>query len=512
MEPLPQNTPITPRALSPQEIEHILAPWLKKEYTLQGQTHSPITQLTDDSRKVSTGALFVAVTGTDIEGWNFLEKALQGGANYIVGEHTPTDQEAEWIHQHGATLWVVTSSREALAALAQAYWHNAGDRITLVGVTGTNGKTSTVTMLHQLFTNLGFRVGLIGTVAYRIGKESYPSTHTTPGPLQLAELLYRMYMAGCSHVFMEVSSHAIHQNRIGGLRFTGALFTNLTRDHLDYHGTMANYLAAKKSFFNRLSKEAFALVNADDSNGTVMLQNCSAKHYTYALKTMADFKARIVEGDLMGTELWLQDRSVWVPLVGVFNAYNVTLVYAASRLLLPTRSQEEILQALSTVHHAEGRFQLVRKKGRTAIVDYAHTPDALIKVLDTVRPLVPEGGRVITVVGAGGNRDRGKRPLMAQEAFKRSDVLILTSDNPRHEEPQTIIDEMLQGLSLQEQSSVICNADRRSAIRTACLMATPKDVVVIAGKGHETYQEINGIRHHFSDVEELEKALDTIYS
>ena len=306
---------------------------------------------------------------------------------------------------------------------------------------------------------------------------------------------------------MEVSSHAAHQRRIGSLEFAGGLFTNLTRDHLDYHGTMQEYIRAKKMFFDQLSPNAFALVNADDRNGSVMLQNTSAKKYTYGLKSFSDFKAKVVEGDFRGTELLLNDCSVWIPLVGAFNAYNITLVYAAARLLLPDLEQDVLLQALSTIETAEGRFEVISEGERIGIVDYAHTPDALIKVLETIRPLVPQGGRVLTIVGAGGNRDRGKRPIMAQEAFRRSDLLILTSDNPRDEDPQAIIDEMMAGLTPEEQAQCLTNVDRRSAIATACRLATPRDVILVAGKGHETYQEIHGVRHHFDDREELRLAL-----
>lgn len=503
----PLNTSLQPASLSREMLLEAVASWHLPQQDFEVGTSPSVEHITNDSRKVTSGSLFVAIPGAELDGWQFVPKALTAGAKYVVGEHVLSQEEKALFEQVDASYIAVSSAHEALAALAQALWHYPSKHLRLVGVTGTNGKTSTATMLHRLFERLGYKSGLIGTVENRIGNEIIPATHTTPDPIALAQLLYRMQQAGCSHVFMEVSSHAAHQRRIGSLEFEGGLFTNLTRDHLDYHGTMQEYIRAKKLFFDQLSPNAFALVNADDRNGSVMLQNTSAKKYTYGLKSFADFKAKVVEGDFRGTELLLNDRSVWIPLVGAFNAYNITLVYATARLLLPDLEQDVLLQALSTIETAEGRFEVISEGGRIGIVDYAHTPDALIKVLETIRPLVPQGGRVLTIVGAGGNRDRGKRPIMAQEAFRRSDLLILTSDNPRDEDPQAIIDEMMAGLTPEEQAQCLTNVDRRSAIATACRLATPRDVILVAGKGHETYQEIHGVRHHFDDREELRLAL-----
>ncbi len=501
---------LQPARLSLPLVLQAIQPWHTPERDLLQAETPLVTSITQDSRCVVPGSLFIAIPGAGVDGWQFVSQALESGARYVLGEHRLSSDEEELFQKYQASYLAVTSAHEALAALAQAYWHHPSKQLRLVGVTGTNGKTSTATMLYHLFTQLGYTVGLIGTVENRIGAFVETSTHTTPDPLVLAQLLFRMQQMGCSHVFMEVSSHAIHQHRIGSLHFTGALFTNLTRDHLDYHGTMQEYIRAKKMFFDRLPASSFALVNADDRNGAVMLQNTSARRYTYGLKNFADFKAKVVEGDLVGTELLVDNHSLWIPLVGTFNAYNVTLVYATARLLLPELEVEKLLAHLSTIKTAEGRFQVISEGGFVGIVDYAHTPDALVKVLDTIRPLLPRKGRLITVVGAGGNRDQGKRPLMAQEAFRRSDLLLLTSDNPRNEDPQAIINDMLDGLDPEEQVHCLTNVDRRSAIRTACRLATPRDVILIAGKGHETYQEIQGVRHHFDDREELRKALQSL--
>lgn len=488
------------------QIQALIAPW-----TMSTRAFCPLdksfSSITADSRQVSTGSVFVAQQGVTVDGWSFVPKALENGAELLVGEHTLTGEEATLLERYQCSYIQVRAIPEVLALLATSFWGNPSHSLQLIGVTGTNGKTTTVTLLHRLFSRLGYLCGLIGTVENRIGDTIIPSTHTTPDALALNALLRRMEVAGCRYVFMEVSSHAAAQYRIGSLSFAGAIFTNLTRDHLDYHGTMAEYIKAKKMFFDHLPASSFALINADDRNGAVMVQNTKANEYTYSLQRPADFAIKIVESDLCGMELLLDNHAVWVPLVGAFNAYNVGVVYAATRLLLPELSIEELLLALSTVRAAEGRFEVVSSGKVTAIVDYAHTPDALAKVLDTIRPLLPKGKRLITVVGAGGNRDKGKRPLMAQEAYKRSDILLLTSDNPRDEEPKTIIADMMAGLLPSEQAQVLVNVDRREAIRTACRLAQTGDVILVAGKGHETYQEIAGERYHFDDREELRIAL-----
>lgn len=492
--------------LSITEILTTLQPWFVAIEQQDFEERS-FSDIASDSRKVVIGGIFVAIPGTTIDGWNFIEKAIDAGAGLVVGERVLNNEE-QLLFATQRTLYIqVSSASAALAALVDCYWGHPSQHLNLIGVTGTNGKTTTATLLHRLFSRLGYRTGLIGTVENRIGEKVIPATHTTPDPIALGELLHKMYSAGCSYVFMEVSSHAVVQRRIGSLLFRGGIFTNLTRDHLDYHGTMLEYIKAKKMFFDDLPKEAFALINADDKNGATMIQNCVAKTYTYSLNRPADFSIKVVERDLNGTALLLDGKEIWSPLVGTFNAYNLGVVYASARLLLPQLPTEELLTALSTLQAAEGRFQIVYSGECTAIVDYAHTPDALVKVLDTIRPLLANGGRLITVVGAGGDRDKGKRPIMAQEAFRRSDLLLLTSDNPRSEDPEAIIQDMLEGLTPQEQYQILVNKDRREAIRTACRLARKGDVIIVAGKGHETYQEVAGIRHHFDDREELRTAL-----
>jgi UDP-N-acetylmuramoyl-L-alanyl-D-glutamate--2,6-diaminopimelate ligase len=388
--------------------------------------------------------------------------------------------------------------------LATLYYDDPTSQLELVGVTGTNGKTTIATLLYNMFRKFGYKVGLISTVCNYIDNEPIPTSHTTPDPITLNKLLGRMANEGCKYVFMEVSSHSVSQKRIGGLKFAGGIFTNLTRDHLDYHKTVDNYLKAKKTFFDNLPKSAFALTNADDKNGLVMTQNTKAKVYSYSLRNLSDFKAKVLEDSFEGMLLEMDRKEICVQFVGRFNAYNVLAVYAAACLL--GKKAEDVLLTLSTLCPVSGRFESLHSpKGYTAIIDYAHTPDALTNVLSTIQEVLKGKGNVITVVGAGGNRDKGKRPIMAQEAVKQSDKVIITSDNPRFEDPQEIINDMTSGLNKDNMSKVLCIIDRENAIKTACMLAQSGDAVLVAGKGHENYQEIQGIKHHFDDKEVIEK-------
>ena len=401
----------------------------------------------------------------------------------------------------GVTYIQVSSTESAVGPVATVFYGEPSRKLMLVGVTGTNGKTTIATLLYNMFRKFGHRCGLLSTVCNYIEDEAIPADHTTPDPIELNYLLSRMVEAGCEYAFMECSSHAIAQQRIGGLKFAGGLFTNLTRDHLDYHKTFENYRDAKKAFFDGLSKDAFAITNADDKNGSVMVQNCKAKIKTYSTRTMADFRARIIECHFEGMYLEINGREVGVQFIGKFNVSNLLAVYGAAVML--GKKPEDILLILSTLKSVAGRLEPIRsKEGVTAIVDYAHTPDALENVLNAIHEVLDgKGGQVITVCGAGGNRDKGKRPLMAQEAAKQSDRVIITSDNPRFEEPQDIINDMLEGLNAQQKKKTISITDRKEAIRTACMMAQKGDVILIAGKGHEDYQEIKGVKHHFDDRE-----------
>ena len=398
------------------------------------------------------------------------------------------------------TFVLVKDSAVALGKLIAQWYDNPSDKLILVGVTGTNGKTTIATLLYNMFRKMGHKVGLISTVCNYIDAEAVPTEHTTPDPLTLHALMARMVAAGCEYAFMEVSSHAIDQKRISGLSFNGGIFTNLTRDHLDYHKTVENYLKAKKKFFDDLPASAFALTNLDDKSGMVMLQNTKAKKLTYSLRTLADFKGKILESHFDGTELLINNREVSVQFVGRFNAYNLLAVYGAAVAL--GKEPEEILITLSTLHSVAGRFETIRSpKGFTVIVDYAHTPDALTNVLNGIHEVLDGNGKVITVVGCGGNRDKGKRPMMAKEAVRLSDQVILTSDNPRFEEPDSIIEDMVAGLSTADMDKTLCITDRKQAIKTAITLAQKGDVVLVAGKGHEDYQEVKGIKHHFDDRE-----------
>jgi UDP-N-acetylmuramoyl-L-alanyl-D-glutamate--2,6-diaminopimelate ligase len=465
-----------------------------------GDMNAEVKGISFDSRKVQSGFLFVAVKGTLSDGHQFIAKALELGATTIVCEKLP-DTIKETV-----TYVTVKDSAAALGIISSNYYGNPSEKLKLVGVTGTNGKTTTVTLLYQLFSRMNKKVGLISTVENRILNDVIASTHTTPDPIQLNELLKRMVEAGCTHSFMEVSSHAVDQERIAGVKFAGAIFTNITHDHLDYHKTFENYIKAKKKFFDELSADAFALVNADDKRGMVMLQNTKAKKYTFGLKKMVDFKGKIITNAIEGLELDIANKSVWFKMIGDFNAYNLLGVYGAAVLL--GENDEEVLTNLSSLNGAPGRFELVSPGSKfTAIVDYAHTPDALQNVLETIAQFRTGTEQVITVVGCGGNRDKTKRPLMASIACKLSDKVVLTSDNPRDEDPMEIIKEMQTGILPTEARKTLVIADREEAIKTACMMAKGKDIVLIAGKGHETYQEIKGVKHPFDDREVVSRML-----
>ena len=465
-----------------------------------GETEKNIIGVHSDSRKVDKDSLFVAVRGVTTDGHRYIPVVASTHVGAIVCEELPTTLEK------GITYVKVANSAIALGKLASAWYGHPSDKLKLVGVTGTNGKTTTATLMYEMAKMEGYKAGLLSTVCNYIQDRAIPTTHTTPDPLTLNELLAEMVDAGCDYAFMEVSSHAAHQHRIAGLHFKGAVFSNLTRDHLDYHGTVENYMNAKKMFFDMLGSDAFALVNIDDKAGMYMTQNTKAKVYTYSLRSEADFRCKILETRLDGTLLQLNGRDIEVAFTGKFNAYNLTAVYGAS--ILVGFPEEEVAVNMSRLVPVAGRFQTFRSAdGVTAIVDYAHTPDALVNVLDTIREIVGADGKITTVVGAGGNRDHGKRPMMASEAACRSDQLILTSDNPRDEEPDAIIADMKAGLTDDELRRTLCITDRREAIRTAIRMAAPGNVVLVAGKGHEHYQEVKGVRHHFDDREEVSAEL-----
>ena len=466
-----------------------------------GTTACEIADIHIDSRRIAQGHLFVALRGTQVDGHQYIQAAIDKGAVAIVCEQLP-DMLSE-----GVTYVRVPRSEEAVGPLATAFNGNPTDKVRLVGVTGTNGKTTIATLLYNMFRAMGYKVGLVSTVCNYIDDEAIPTEHTTPDAITLNALLGRMADEGCKYVFMEVSSHSVAQHRIGGLKFAGGIFTNLTRDHMDYHKTVDNYLRAKKAFFDALPKEAFVVTNADDKNGLVMTQNTRAKVHTYSLRSLADFKGRILEHYFDGMLLDINSVEVFVQFIGRFNASNLLAVYGTAILL--GKRPEEVLTVLSTLRPVSGRFDALHSpKGFTAIVDYAHTPDAITNVLGAIHEVQGGKGKVITVVGAGGNRDKGKRPLMAQEAVKGSTRVIITSDNPRFEEPQDIINDMLEGLTPAQRSSVISIVDRREAIRTACMLAEKGDVILVAGKGHETYQDVKGVKHHFDDKEVLREAFE----
>ena len=461
-----------------------------------GNDNVEITGVNIDSRRIKAGHLFVAIRGTQVDGHQFIDKAIELGADAVLCEELP-----EKLSNH-VTYVQVESTEDAVGKVATLFYGNPSHKLKLVGVTGTNGKTTIATLLYNMFRKFGYKVGLLSTVCNYIDDVEVPADHTTPDPIELNELLAKMVEAGCEYAFMECSSHAIHQKRIGGLKFAGGLFTNLTRDHLDYHKTFENYRNAKKAFFDGLPKDAFAITNADDKNGMIMVQNTKATVKTYSIRAMADFRARILECHFEGMYLEIDGREVGVQFIGKFNVSNLLAVYGAAIML--GKKPEDILLVLSTLHSVSGRLEPIHSpEGFTAIVDYAHTPDALANVLNAIHEVLDGKGHVITVCGAGGNRDKGKRPLMAQEAVRQSDKVIITSDNPRFEDPQEIINEMLAGLNEQQMRKVISIVDRKEAIRTACMMAQKGDVVLVAGKGHENYQEIKGVKHHFDDKEVL---------
>ena len=468
---------------------------------IKGDILKEIKGIHIDSRLVEEGDMFVAVKGTQTDGHAYIEKAIEKGAIAIVCETLP-----EHINEQ-LTYIKVNHTEDLVGKLATTFYGNPTSKLKLIGVTGTNGKTTIATLLYYMFRKFGYKVGLISTVCNYIDGEAIPTEHTTPDPITLNKLLGRMADEGCKYAFMEVSSHAVAQKRIGGLKFAGGIFTNLTRDHLDYHKTIDNYLKAKKAFFDGLTKDAFALVNLDDKNGLVMTQNTKAKVCTYSLRSLSDFKGKVLEDGFEGMLLDINNIEVFVQFIGRFNAANLLAVYGTACLL--GKKPEDVLVALSTLRPVSGRFDSLRSsQGYTAIVDYAHTPDALVNVLDTIQEVLNGKGKIITVVGAGGNRDKGKRPIMAQEATKRSDRVIITSDNPRFEEPQDIINDMLAGLGKDDLRKVISIVDRKEAIKTACMLAQTGDVILVAGKGHENYQDIKGVKHHFDDKEVIREIFD----
>ena len=472
-----------------------------KPLDIVGNAEVEITGVNIDSRRIEKGHLFVAIRGTQVDGHSFIQKATDLGAAAILCEQLPEER------REGVTYVVVDSTESAVGPVATMFYNDPTSKLKLVGVTGTNGKTTIATLLYNMFRKFGYKCGLISTVCNYIEDKAVPADHTTPAPIELNRLLAEMVEAGCEYAFMECSSHAIAQKRIGGLKFAGGLFTNLTRDHLDYHKTFENYRDAKKAFFDMLPKDAFAITNADDKNGMVMVQNTKAKVKTYSTRTMADFRGRIIECHFEGMYLDIDGHEVGVQFIGKFNVSNLLAVYGAAVML--GKKSEDILVVLSTLKSVSGRLEPIHSpEGFTAIVDYAHTPDALENVLNAIHEVLDGKGHVITVCGAGGNRDKGKRPLMAQEAAKQSDKVIITSDNPRFEEPQDIINDMLAGLNAQQMKKVLSIADRREAIRTACMLAQKGDVILIAGKGHEDYQEIKGVKHHFDDREEVRKIFE----
>ena len=461
-----------------------------------GDVQCDIADVHIDSRRVANGHLFVAMRGTQVDGHKYIQSAIEKGAVAIVCEKLPEALT------EGVVYVRVTNSEEVVGPIATAFNGYPTDKVRLIGVTGTNGKTTIATLLYNMFRAMGYKVGLVSTVCNYIDDVAIPTEHTTPDAITLNALLGRMADEGCKYVFMEVSSHSVAQHRIGGLKFAGGIFTNLTRDHMDYHKTVDNYLRAKKTFFDMLPKDAFVVTNADDKNGLVMTQNTRAKVYTYSLRSLADIKGRILEHYFDGMLLEINKVEVFVQFIGKFNASNLLAVYGTACML--GKRPEEVLTILSTLRSVNGRFEALHSPaGYTAIVDYAHTPDAITNVLNAIHEVLGGKGRVITVVGAGGNRDKGKRPLMAQEAVKGSDRVIITSDNPRFEEPQEIINDMLAGLMPAQRTSVLSIVDRREAIRTACMLAEKGDVILVAGKGHETYQDVQGVKHHFDDKEVL---------
>jgi UDP-N-acetylmuramoyl-L-alanyl-D-glutamate--2,6-diaminopimelate ligase len=465
-----------------------------------GDMDRRVSGIVFDSRKVEERSVFVAVVGTQADGHDFIETAIEKGATVIVGEKLPTKIV------EGITYVQTSNSAKALGIIASNFFDNPSEKIKVVAVTGTNGKTTTVTLLHELFVEMGYSTGLLSTVENKINSEIILATHTTPDAVSVQALLRRMVQEGCTHCFMEASSHAIVQERIAGLKLTGAVFTNISHDHLDYHGTFDEYIKAKKKLFDELPKDAFALVNADDKRGLVMLQNCRGAHQTFALKSPADFKAKIISNTLEGLELDINGKQIWFRMIGSFNAYNLLGVLGTAVLL--GEDEEEVLRLLSGFKGAKGRFDRIYVSGITAIVDYAHTPDALENVLKTLNGVRTGGEQLITVVGCGGNRDKTKRPIMAKIAVSESDKVIFTSDNPRFEDPMEILKEMQAGVGPSELRKTLTIEDRREAIKTAAMLSQKGDIILIAGKGHEDYQEIQGVKYHFDDAEVVSEILE----
>jgi UDP-N-acetylmuramoyl-L-alanyl-D-glutamate--2,6-diaminopimelate ligase len=462
----------------------------------QGSLDIPVESIVFDSRQVRQGDVFVAVRGVQSDGHAFINKALESGAAAIVCEELPESLEA------GVTYVVVKDSAEAMGLMASVFYGRPSHNIKLVGVTGTNGKTTSVTLLHKLFRELGYNVGLLSTVQNQINEDVIPATHTTPDAVKLNELLAQMVKAGCTYCFMEVSSHAMVQQRVAGLKFAGGVFTNITHDHLDYHNTFEEYIRAKKLFFDQMSAGAFVLINADDKRGPVMVQNTKASVHFYSLRKATEFKARIIDNTIQGLHLDIDGNEIWCKLIGAFNAYNLLAAYAVAVLL--EEDKLETLTVLSSLSSAVGRFDYIVSDSQiTGIVDYAHTPDALENVLNTIQQIREPNQKIITVVGCGGNRDAAKRPVMADIACRLSDKVILTSDNPRFEEPQTILEDMQKGVKPLDYKKTLSVLDRKEAIRTACMLAEQQDIILVAGKGHETYQEIKGVKYPFDDKQVL---------
>ncbi len=465
---------------------------------ISGNTDIEIDEIIFDSRQATKGKVFVAIPGTRNDGHQFIPQVIAQGISAVVCEVLPEEllEDVVYVQVH--------NSARSLSLMAINFYDNPASKMTVIGVTGTNGKTTIATLLHTLFTNAGYKTGLLSTVVNKIGKRKITATHTTPDAIQLNGLLAEMVEKGCSHCFMEVSSHAIVQQRVADIAFAGGIFTNLTHDHLDFHLTFDAYLQAKKSFFDLLDRNAFALVNIDDRNGKVMVQNTRAKAVTYALRRPADYQGKILENQFEGLKMLINGKEIWCSLVGTFNAYNLLAIYATARL--SGLSEEEALTHLSALTPVHGRFEYVRSpEGILAIIDYAHTPDALKNVLETINNILQGSGKIITVVGAGGDRDHSKRPQMARIATRLSGITVLTSDNPRSEDPGKILQEMAEGVEVNKKRNTLQILDRREAIKTACTLAVAGDVVLVAGKGHETYQEVMGVRSHFDDREEVRK-------
>jgi UDP-N-acetylmuramoyl-L-alanyl-D-glutamate--2,6-diaminopimelate ligase len=471
--------------------------------SISGSMDISVEKIEFDSRRADSTSVFFAIKGTTTDGHIYLSQVIQNGCQVIVVQELPE------LTIDNCTVILVKDTLIALALASANFYDNPSRKLKLVGVTGTNGKTTTATLLHKAFSNLGYACGLLSTVVNKIGSLDVPSTHTTPDPVQLNKLLAEMVDFGCEYVFMEVSSHAIHQERIGGLHFTGAIFSNITHDHLDYHKTFSEYIKVKKRFFDQLDSTAFALTNCDDKNGMIMFQNTKARKCTYALKSPADFKVKVLENQFSGMLLQINGKEVWTKLIGEFNAYNILAVYAVGILL--DQDEQELLQVISSLESVSGRFQYIKSNsGITAIIDYAHTPDALENVLSTIAAIRNKDEKVFTIVGCGGDRDSAKRPEMARIACEMSHQVILTSDNPRTEDPQVILNQMMEGVPVGKLGSTLSISDRTQAIKTAVAMAQPNDILLIAGKGHEKYQEIQGVKHDFDDFEVTKNMFDLI--